>query len=352
MFSSTGAASRLIFRTVAATLLAVLGLSSVGAGLASAADSQVSWAVRTASNDFGADRENFAYTLDPAGTLKDALVVVNHGKKSLTLAVLAADGFTSDSGQLDLDTPDKKASGVGAWLKAKVGTVTVKPGASADVPFTITVPQNASPGDHVGGIITSLAQDDDSAGINVDRRLAIRVKVRVGGELAPALKVENLHVGYSGSANPFAKGSSTVDYTIHNTGNAILTARQSASVSGPFGSLEAVAGKIPDSPQLLPGESWKVSVPVDGVAPSLRLTGKVKVTALATDAAGTVAPLSPIEASSHGWAVPWSALLLLAVAITLVVLTVRSRRQAKVREELRVEEGIARALSERESVDS
>ena len=35
--------------------------------------------------------------------------------------------------------------------------------------------------------------------------------------------------------NPFAKGDATVTYTIHNTGNAILTARQAVSVSGPFG---------------------------------------------------------------------------------------------------------------------
>lgn len=341
---------RLAARTIAATLLAVLGLSFLGAGLASAADSQVSWAVRTASNDFGADRENFAYTLDPSGRLKDALVVVNHGKKPLTLAVYAADGFTSDSGQLDLDTADKVPTGVGAWLKTKGQAVTVKPGASVNVPFTMSVPKNATPGDHVGGIVTSLTQDDDAAGINVDRRLAIKVKVRVGGELAPAVKVENLHVGYSGTVNPFSKGSSTVDYTVHNTGNSILTARQAVSVSGPFGLLKVSAAAISDVPQLLPGESWKVSVPVTGVAPTGRVSGQVTLTALVTDAAGTVTPLAPIDASSGGWAVPWSAVVLIAVVIALGVVLIRRSRQAKVREDARVEAAIAQALSDRASV--
>ncbi|WP_127358803.1 hypothetical protein [Actinacidiphila soli] len=57
---------------------------------------------------------------------------------------------------------------------------------------------------------------------------------------------------YSGTPNPFGKGDATVTYTIHNTGNAILTDRQTVHISGPFGRLDVRAGQIDDSPQLLP----------------------------------------------------------------------------------------------------
>jgi cbb3-type cytochrome oxidase subunit 3 len=343
--------SALVHRAIVATLLAAVALVVVGSGPAvSAEDGRVSWAIRTASNDFGAARQNYEYSLDPGGTLSDGLMVINHGKEDLALKVYAADGFTSESGQLDLRTAEEKPVGVGAWLKAGQGTVKVPAGKTVEVPFTITLPENATPGDHVGGIITSLATTTDGAGIEVDRRLAMRVKLRVGGELAPALAVEDLHVDHRGSANPFAQGVATIGYTVRNTGNAIVTAQQTASVSGPFGIFRARAGAIDDSPALLPGDTWKVEVPVDGVAPTVRVAATVTLKPLVTDASGTITPLDPVDATTHAWAVPWSALVLLVVLIALVVLALRVRRRRAAENEARVQAAVADALRERESV--
>ncbi len=36
------------------------------------------------------------------------------------------------------------------------------------VPFTVEVPENATPGDYAGGIVTSLVEPDATQGINVD----------------------------------------------------------------------------------------------------------------------------------------------------------------------------------------
>lgn len=345
-------ASAVLRRLIVALLVATVGLVVIGSGPAvSAEDGRVSWALRTASNDFGADRQNFDYTLDPGGRLTDAVMVVNHGKKSLTLTVYAADGFTSDSGQLDLRTAEEKPTGIGSWLAADRSTVTVPAGKTVKVPFTIALPKNATPGDHVGGIITSLATPGDEPGIEVDRRLAMRVHLRVGGQLAPGLAVENLHVDHDGSLNPFGTGHATISYTIHNTGNAIVTAQQAASVSGPFGAFRVHAAAMNDSPALLPGDSWKVKASVDGVRPTVRLAATVTLKPLVTDASGTITPLDPVDTTTHAWAVPWAALLLLAIVIALAVLAVRSRRQRKARENARVLAAIAQALRERETVD-
>jgi hypothetical protein len=335
-------------RIAFALLLAVIGIVGLSVGPAAAADDDVAWAVRTASNDYGADRQNYSYTLNPGGKLEDALVVVNHGDAPLQLAVYAADGFTTESGQLDLVGKDEKSTGVGAWLHAGVDSVTIKPGKSANVPFAITLPDNATPGDYMGGIITSLSTPDAVERINVDQRLAIRVRLRVGGELKPGLAVEDLHVDYSGTANPVGKGDATISYTVHNTGNAILTARQTASVSGPFGLFDTGAEAIADSPELLPGETWDVTVPVHGVAPAVRLTGKVALTALLKDASGSVNPLPVAETSSHAWTLPWALLLLLVVLVAIVVLAIklsrRRRREAELREEARVQKAVEEAL--------
>ena len=343
-------ASAIVRRTIVATLLAAFGVGVIGIGPAvSAEDSRVSWALRTASNDFGADRQNFDYALDPGGTLTDALMVVNHGKKPLTLTVYSADGFTTEAGQLDLKTQQEKSTGVGSWVRAAQDSVAVPAGKTVEVPFTIALPKNATPGDHVGGIVTSLSTPGDEPGIEVDRRLAMRVHLRVGGELAPALTVEGLHVDHHGTINPVAKGDATIGYTIRNTGNAIVTAQQAASVAGPFGAFRVRAAAIDDSPELLPGDSWKVEVPVEGVRAAVRLAATVTLTPIVTDASGTITPLPSVDTTTHAWAVPWSALALLVVLVAAAVLAVRTRRRRAALDEARVQAAVADALRERET---
>ena len=320
----TTAAAGSLARIIAVALLAATGLLGVGTGPAAAADGEVSWAVTTASNDFGSGRRNYSYTLDPGGRLEDALMVSNHGTTPLHLAVYAADGFTDEQGRLDLAAKDAKASGVGAWVRPDRPDVTVLPGASVEVPFTVVLPGDIAPGEYMGGIVTSQAQADG-------RRLGVRIRLRVGGELKPSLSVEGLQVRYSDTLDPFEKGNATVTYTIRNTGNAILTARQTVSMSGPFGRFGIRAGQIDDSPQLLPGETWKVSVPVRGVTPALRLTGTVTLVPLLTDAAGSVAPLAAVESTARAWTVPWTLLLIVLCGLVIAALASRHRRNHRTR---------------------
>lgn len=299
-------------RGVLATLLVALGVIA-GSG-AAVADDDVPWSVSTAANGFGSDRPNYSYTVNPGEQVDDGLVVANNGKTPLGLAVYAADGFTTDDGRLDLLTKDAKSTGIGAWVRTPNAKVTVQPGQSLQVPFSLAVPADAAPGDHLGGIVTSLTQGGD-----VEHRLAIRIRVRVSGELKPSLSVDDVTLHYSGK--PFGKGDATVTYTVHNTGNAILAARPSTSVAG------VDAAKAEDTPQLLPGESWKVTATVHGVRPVVRLTGKVTLLPLQTDAAGSTGTLDDVTATTHAWTIPWLALVVVLIALcTLVVVLVVRRR--------------------------
>ncbi|GAA4581442.1 hypothetical protein GCM10023194_12680 [Planotetraspora phitsanulokensis] len=346
-----------LVRTAALAMLTAFAIAGVSAGVSAgpalADDGDVTWTVRTASNGFGADRSSYSYDVNPGGLIKDAMVVANRSKTPLTLTVYAADGFTTDTGQLDLLTKDKKSVRIGAWVHADRGSVTVQPGKTVQVPFTVTVPGNATPGDYVGGVLTSLTQADEAEGINVDRRLGIRVKLRVSGELKPNLSVEDFDVDYSGTFNPFGTGDATITYTIHNTGNAMLSAQQAVSVSGPFGWLRTDASKLTSPPELLPGESWKVKVPVHGVAPAVDLAATVTLTPLITDAAGSTSALKPIQITAHGWAVPWTlsvlVIVLIAAVVLAILLTRRNRVRRKLREDARVQEAVEQALRDQKS---
>lgn len=336
-------------KRTAVALLAAGGVTGLSAGPALAAEGDVTWTVRTASNSYGADRSSFSYAVNPGGTVLDAMVVANRGKTPVELGVYTAAGFTTGTGQLDLRPKDQKATGVGTWVHATGDHVTVAPGKTASVPFKVTVPGNATPGDYVGGIVTSLTHPDQAQGINVERRLGIRIKLRVGGALTPSLAIEHLHVDYSG---PFlGRGDATVTYSIHNTGNAVQSAQQAVSVSGPFGSLRVSAAAMTAPPELLPGESWKVTVPVHGVSPTVRLAATATLTPLITDASGSKTALKPVHSTTHGWALPW-ALLVLVVLLVVAVFGARAlRRRAKKREDTRVQEAVERALREKETAE-
>ncbi|MFF2052956.1 WxL protein peptidoglycan domain-containing protein [Leifsonia sp. NPDC058194] len=345
---------RSLARLLPALLVAAaLAVGGAAAPAVAAGEGDVTWGVRTAANDNGADRQNFAYRIEPGKQISDALVVSNHAATPLELDVYAADGFTTTSGQLDLVTQDTDSVAVGAWTSLQSGRVTIAPGTSVEVPFTVSVPADATPGDYAGGLLTSLPHTTQEDGISVDRRLGIRMHVRVDGELAPAIAVEKMHVDYSGTFNPFGSGSATVSYTVHNTGNVRLSAGQTVTLAGPFGWFPVDTGEVAAVPELLPGESWTVAVPVDGVVPAFWLTAKAALSPKLPTVTGSTPGVDGVAAEAGALAVPWSLVvlvLLIAAAVVAAVIVLRRRRKvAAAREDERVKKAVEEALREAEA---
>ncbi|WP_246086700.1 hypothetical protein [Nocardioides humi] len=75
-------------------------------------------------------------------------------------------------------------------------------------------------------------------------------------------------------------------------------------------------------------------MPVDGVPPLVRLSAQVRLVPLLNDAAGSTSTLDAVEETGHGWAVPWTLLLVVVlVGGGGTGLVVRDRRlRAAVRE--------------------
>lgn len=319
---------RSLARSRTAWALLVAGVAAAGlAPAAHAADvDDVSWSVRTASNGMGADRTAYAYTLDAGMTINDAIVVVNHGAEDISLKVYAADGATSDTGDLALLPADEPSRAVGVWITAQEPQVTVAAGETSTIPFTITVPLDATPGDYAGGIVTSLDVPDATTGVTVDRRLGIRVDLRVGGELAPALAVDGASVSWGGGLNPFSGADATLTYTLHNTGNTKIAAAATAHVSGLLGMFGQTVS-TDDATSLLPGESRTVTATIAGVPPLVFLLADVAVTPLVTDVSGSTSPIEVVTASAFGLAVPWMLLLIVVLLAVAIVMLARGRRR-------------------------
>jgi hypothetical protein len=190
------------------------------------------------------------------------------------------------------------------------------------------VPADAR-GEYLGGIVTTVPQASADAG--VEHRAAIRVRLHVGGTFHPRMSVEAVRVDYSPEL--LGAGAATVTYTIRNSGDTVLAAEQSVTLSGPFGLTERSAGELGNTPGLLPGESWSMSVPIDDVAPLGTLSAAVTAVPLYTDPAGSTGPLGAVGSGGLGWAIPWLPLLVVlavgagAIALVRAWRVRRSRRR-------------------------
>ncbi len=323
----------------AATLLAAAGLTTAtlvaGAGTAAAAPAAPApasqaqtFGVQPASATKPDRRPNFTYTASPGGILTDHLAVSNISLKPLTLRVYARDAFNTPDGGFDVLTASRKAVDVGAWVTVDSGLVTVPARSKKIVSFRLKVPANATPGDHVGGIVaslTSVTRNKDGNPVTLDQRVGARVYLRVTGPLKPNLTVTGMRTDYRGTANPAGCGDLGVSYQVHNGGNVRLSGHQRVRVSGPFGS-GAKTQDVADLPELLPGNVVTVSTTVHCVRPTVRVQATATVNPMLP--AGDISAAAPSAVGHSGfWALPWVGVGMLLVLLVLGGLYWRQRRR-------------------------
>jgi hypothetical protein len=212
--------------------------------------------------------------------------------------------------------------------------VAIGPGEAATVPFTLTVPANATPGDHPGGIATALVSEGQT--VNVERRVGVRIHLRVEGELRPSLALEDMGAR---ALEPFMwrPGAVEVSAVAVNTGNVRLGFDTEVVATGLFGlRLGSVAG--PEIREVIPGQSLPFTVEVPKVWPLGPATLTLRITPHAVGEDQDPGPIASASAATRTWLVPWPWLGALVVIAALLIIW-RRRRKAVAR-------AIARARQE------
>ena len=285
-----------------------------------------SWtlAPATSASEVG-NRPNLSYTIEPGETVKDAVTVYNLGNVPLIFSVYATDAFNNDDGTFSVLPGDKKPTDVGTWFTLDQNLISVPPGQQTTIPFTLEVPRDATPGDHVGAVLAASptkGTGDSGETITLDRRTGTRLFVRVAGPLRPELAITNMESDYDQGVNSF-DGTTTVKFRVENRGNVRMNGNPVVEVGGPLGALSKTV-KLPAISELLPGEHADLSVHVTGV-PAL-MANSTKVSIRPESDGVSAAPTS--SASTTQFAPPITLMLLFLVAI-LVLLAMRQRRRRK-----------------------
>ncbi len=238
-------------------VLALVVLGALPAGGTARGDDNGEWAVRPAANAV-TRRPYFYLAAAPGATVADTVTVTNRTDRPRSFRLYAADAYnTPRDGGFALRGPDEPRRATAAWAELARERVTVAAGASAEVAFTVTVPDRAEPGDHPGAIVAvEDAPGGTGPGIGVRRAVAARLYLRVTGPTAPALAVRDLAVTPRHGA-----AGAEVSYTLHNLGNVTLRPRATLTASGAFGRrlLHRELTGLPA--ELLPGQRVRLSAP-------------------------------------------------------------------------------------------
>jgi hypothetical protein len=342
----------------AVALVTLAGL--MAAHPAAADEGDITWGIQPSTPTGPDGRTEFTYQVAPGTTITDWVAVTNGSAVPATFRVYAADAVTDyDTAAFTLIGSDQGSSDLGAWTAVDTGptlcadtndateaacaatlgiAVTLDPGARADIPITIVVPADATPGDHAAGIVATYTTEGSAEGTSVRRenRVGTRIYLRVDGPLTPGLGASGVVAGYDGTWNPIGAGAGFAGFDVSNTGNTRLSIQPSLHFTGPFG-IDFGTLALDPVRNLVPGGRAHVTGSLAGVLPLFLLFADVTVTPIAGDGLAATDPL-PAAASSSAltWAVPWMLLVILAVVAGVIagIVTLRRRSHQRLAEDL------------------
>ncbi|WP_024287403.1 hypothetical protein [Cellulomonas sp. KRMCY2] len=296
----------------------------------------VSFGISPAGVDRPDNRPYLSMAVPTGAVVYEHAALINQDDAPVSLDVYGTDVIMADGGGLSARAAAEVSSDAGSWISIVGPTTLEVPAQTPDtgfgyvvVPFTVTIPADAEPGDHIGGVVASLvgvgAGGENAPSIQLEQRVVARVYIRVQGELDPRLEVSDVVATWLPGA-AFGAGSMSVDYTLRNTGNVRMAVEPQVEVTGPFGLLSSSAdGARVD--ELMPGGETRITTVVQDVWPLLRETVTVHATAVA-GTGGEDPGVGTVSAAVQTWALPWVILgVLLLVLAALVRRVLRARRR-------------------------
>ena len=191
--------------------------------------------------------------MKPGDVFEDVLTVERKMKRSdaqkVVIDLYAVDASMTSNGFVGMSSENDEQQNFGLWTVYETSTADIEGDAIVDVPFVISVPKNATPGQHVGGLIVVEMKDktvsmDVNSGSVVRLRYATTILVNVDGEIAPSYEINN--VTYK-----IENGSLVLDFDFHNTGNVMYNVEGDLVLNGLYDQ-DSLA--LP-SKSVLPGQS-------------------------------------------------------------------------------------------------
>jgi hypothetical protein len=183
-------------------IITVLLLEALGAGSAHAADGRAHFDIAPSffpSLKNRIPRANYVYDSYPGALIRDSIHVKNSGTARGTVNLYSVDAITSpESGEAFPFRTDPRRD-VGAWMTLNSQQITLNPGQSQEVPFSLSIPGHVRPGQHVGGIVAEEPDQQQSSSqgsfqtlVQLHTREVIGVLINLPGTTVEELKATGI----------------------------------------------------------------------------------------------------------------------------------------------------------------
>ena len=288
----------------------------------------------------------FVYNLDLGESKEDALLVFNTSDDTRTVKLYAVDSVPSNQGNFALAPEEITPTDLGAWIELSETFITLEPGESREVPFTVTIPDNADVGEHSAGIIiqkSSQAEALGQTGASIVTRVGIRVYETVPGEVVKNIELDDFKVELITPEDESKESYYNIFLAVVNKSTVSLNPEVDLEIGG-FGKLEyfsrsnfnfkeGIVVDFKDLTDFFSGETlekdWqllreqKVSTRWEWPIPEFgRFTFQVKLTYPSNDGESQVLETPVIVI----WIIPWVELIVVGSIILLIIIVLITRR--------------------------
>lgn len=189
----------------------------------------------------------FVQSVIPGSSVSEGVKVINSTAESKNLVLYSRDSVRSSGGGFACDQLSEESSSVGSWINFDISNLeedmaNIKPGEIPNtveinipggteviIPFYITVPVDASVGEHNGCVlIQEIKQKSEEVGVSLSLRSGLRVAIIVPGEVLRKLEFYNFIIEKG-------NGSIYLRPSVKNTGNVSIDTNVDVRVKYFFG---------------------------------------------------------------------------------------------------------------------
>ncbi len=160
--------------------------------------------------------------LKPGEEIKDSVIAINMSDLTKTYELLPFDGTIDEGGSFGFIDNIEDNTDIGSWITLETTTLTMAPHEEKRVNFVMKVPEDASPGDHVGAIAgidrpnSGGLSGNNSIGFKLVSRIGLRVYATVAGEVKTDLRIVK-------ARHKHVKGDLEITLDFENKGNVRLS---------------------------------------------------------------------------------------------------------------------------------
>jgi len=172
--------------------------------------------------------------VDPGQVFSSILRVTNLDSETKTFYIVKRNinGLTERGEPIFAAEQEETGYEISSWVKLAQDSVTIPGKATKEIPFSIVVPGNASPGGHFGGIFVSFAPPrPKETGVGVGFQVGTIINLRISGEVIEEAQIREFRTDKTIYSKPEVKFITRVE----NAGNVLIRPRGPLEITDFFG---------------------------------------------------------------------------------------------------------------------